>query len=408
MKTDKKLNFFTLFLLISFASVNAVLCTPALPDIATFFVISAEKTQQVITWFLIGYALGQLFYGPIANRFGRKTALYLGITLQIVSSILCVLAGIYHTYALLIIGRFLLAIGSGVGLKMTFTLVNECYGPKEASQKISYLLLAFAITPALSVTLGGALNHYYGWLSCFYGGIIYGLILLLLVRQLPETKTTFNKNALNISHLLTEYLSQFKNRKLIAGGFLMGCATSFVYIFASLTPFIAINLMGMDSFTYGIANLLPSMGLLIGSLLSSQLTKKLRLQAIIQFGILITSIGIILMIIAMLFLKLSALYVLFLPMVIIYLGLSCVIANASTVAMSYVNDKAHGSAIMNFINMGIATVTVITAGLFETKQLLLSSVYLILCIAMVIVFQFILNENETALSPAIEHRTKIR
>ena len=135
-----RLPFFTLLLLISFASVNAVLFTPALPNIAHFFRIGEDTAQQTITWFLVGYAIGQLLYGPIANRFGRKPALYAGISLQIVSSLLCVLAGVIHEYWLLVIARFMLALGSGVGLKMTFTLVNECYEPKIASQKISYLV----------------------------------------------------------------------------------------------------------------------------------------------------------------------------------------------------------------------------------------------------------------------------
>src|SRR3990167_470523 len=109
MQTTQKLPFITLLLLISFASVNAVLFTPALPNIANFFSIANDTAQQTISLFLIGYALGQLVYGPLANRYGRKPALYLGISLQIISSLLCVLAGITHQFWLLILGRFLLA-----------------------------------------------------------------------------------------------------------------------------------------------------------------------------------------------------------------------------------------------------------------------------------------------------------
>lgn len=186
MHTKTKLSFITLLLLISFASVNAVLFTPALPNIAQFFKISDESAQQTITWFLVAYALGQLIYGPIANRFGRKPALYVGISVQIVSSFMCVFAGTLQRYWLLVLGRFLLALGSGVGLKMTFTLVNEYYEPKLASQKIAYLMLAFAITPGLGVALGGILNAQYGWESCFYAGAIYGVLLLLLVRRFVD------------------------------------------------------------------------------------------------------------------------------------------------------------------------------------------------------------------------------
>ena len=101
------LPFFTLLLLISFASVNAVLFTPALPEIAEYFHINADIAEHTVTFFLMGYALGQLIYGPLANRFGRKPALYLGITLQIISCFICVLSSVVDAYWLLLVGRFL-------------------------------------------------------------------------------------------------------------------------------------------------------------------------------------------------------------------------------------------------------------------------------------------------------------
>src|SRR3990167_4543661 len=101
MEARHTLPFFTLLLMISFASVNAVMFTPALPDIANFFDITHDSAQLTISWFLIGYALGQLLYGPLANRFCRKPAIYGGISLQIISSFICVLAGIIHQYPLL-------------------------------------------------------------------------------------------------------------------------------------------------------------------------------------------------------------------------------------------------------------------------------------------------------------------
>jgi DHA1 family bicyclomycin/chloramphenicol resistance-like MFS transporter len=121
VQTKIQLPFMTLLLMISFASVNAVLFTPALPAIANYFTISNDLAGYTITWFLVGYAFGQLFYGPLANRFGRKPALYAGISLQIISSFICAFSGLVHVYAVLVLGRFLLALGSGVGLKMVFT-----------------------------------------------------------------------------------------------------------------------------------------------------------------------------------------------------------------------------------------------------------------------------------------------
>lgn len=386
MKPSTHLPFTTLLLMISFASVNAVLFSPALPDIASFFSLSDIKAQQTITWFLIGYTLGQLIYGPIANRFGRKPALYIGINLQIMSSFICILAGITHQFFLLVLGRFLLALGSGVGLKMTFTLVNESYDTKMVSKKISYLMLACAITPGLGVALGGFLNTHFGWMSCFLAGAVYGLILLLLVSRLPETLKNLHHDALKLSSLLHAYSKQFKNSQLITGGILIGTCTSFIYAFAAAAPFIAINLFGMSSIEYGIANILPPIGLILGSLIGVKLTDNYALPSIIFLGIGLTILGVTSLFI-FLFFKLPILFSLFIPTILIYCGLCFIFSNASSIAMSRADDKAHASAVMNFINMGTATVTVLMMGFFTINTFLLPLVYIVLSVLMVVTYK---------------------
>lgn len=385
MTTQTKIPFFILLVMISFASVNAVLFTPALPDIAHFFGISNNLAEHTITWFLVGYALGQLIYGPFSNRFGTKPALYAGVILQIVSSLVCVLAGVLHTYPLLILARFVSAIGSGVGLKMTFMLVNTCYKPKVASEKMSYLILSFAVAPGLAVAIGGILNAHFGWMSCFYAGAVYGLILLLLLTKLPEIKTVLDKHALQIKHLFQAYCAQFKNRQLVNGGLLMGGASAFIYVFSAIAPFVAINLMGMRSAEYGIANVIPAIGLVLGSLSSAKFSKQYSFESMIWAGILISSAGVILMIL-LIANDLSPIASLFLPMMVIEFGLSFILPNASIIAMSQVSDKSNGAAVMSFVNMGSTTALVLSLGFFSINLALLPIVFIILCIAMMLIF----------------------
>ncbi len=383
--------FFTLIMMMSFASVNAVLFTPGLPDIAHFFSISDEVAQYTVSLFLIGYAIGQLIYGPLAKRFGAKNALYMGIGLQIVASIFCALSGVFNNYLTLMISRFLVALGSGVGLKMTFTLVNESAEPKEASQKIAYLMLTFAITPGLGVALGGFLNNHFGWMSCFIAGACYGIALLFFIARLPSTKMKIDKKALQWNQLKAAYGAQLNNSSLIAGALLMGGSTCFVYVFAALAPFIAINAMMMSSTDYGLANIIPSIGLVIGSLASAHCAKRYPLTSIIKSGVTICVVGAILMTIAMVF-SLSCFISLFLPMVIINMGISFILANASTLAMSNVEDKAHGSALMSFINMGVATIVVLFLGYFTLSPMLLALVYLCLALGMLPIYYWLVKQ----------------
>lgn len=365
----------TLTLLISFASVNAVLFTPALPSIALFFDVSEASAQYTISWFLIGYALGQLLYGPLANRFGRKKALYMGITLQIISSLVCVYSGYWHNFYLLVAARFFLSLGSGVGLKMTFTLVNEYFKPAIASQKIAILMLSFAITPALSVVLGGFLTTYFNWQSCFYAGSLYGIILLYLVSYLPETKLHLDKDALKIKQLLTNYSAQFVNKKIVVGGLLMGISTSFIYVFSALSPFIAIQLEGMPINAYGVANLIPPVGLIMGSLCAARLAQHYSFSVLISIGIGISLMACSVMTVAF-FLHLSIYLWMFVSVALVYFGLCFILSNASTFALSSTEDKAYGSAVMNCINMSCATCMVFILGFFSLKACLLPLMFL--------------------------------
>lgn len=386
MQAKPALPFPVLLMMISFASVNAVMFTPALPDIATFFDVSHDSAQLTITWFLVGYACGQLFYGPIANRYGRKPALYCGIILQIISSLICVLAGVIDAFWLLVIGRLMLALGSGVGLKMTFTLVNECYEPKAATKKISYLILSFAITPGLSAALGGVLNHHFGWMSCFIACTIYGCLLAIMATRLPETMTEADYDALKWKHLIRHYAEQFKIRSLILGAMIMGITTCFVYSFAAVAPFVAIDILGFNSAEYGIANIIPSIGLMIGSLVSAKLSDTIAPGTMIRTGIILTAIASLIMLFSV-YRHASAINSVFIPMMLVYMGLSSILANAASIAMRDVTDKAHGSAVMNFINMGFATITVLIIGWLPLSTYLLPTMFLIFCSGMFGLYQ---------------------
>lgn len=387
MQEKREPAFYTLMLMISFAVVNAVLITPALPAISSFFSVSSDTAQLIMTWYLIGYALGQLVYGPLANRFGRKKALYMGVSLQIVSSFACVLAGMLDNFSLLVFARFTLALGAGVGLKMAFTIVNECYEPKVVSQKVSYLMLAFAVTPGLSMALGGFLNDHFGWMSCFYAGAAYGLLLFPLLTQLPETQKILDLDALVLKHLLNAYATALKNIQLIAGGLLMGLTTCFIYVFATFAPFVAIDLLGMTSEAYGFANMLPSLGYVLGAITSAHMAKKYSLGNNIKTGIFFVMVGIVLMT-AGAFMNLSSMLALFIPITIIYFGEALIYPNASAIAMGSATDKAHASAVMNFLTIALPTLAVLSFGLFSITQMLLPIIFTVLCVAIIIIYSF--------------------
>jgi DHA1 family bicyclomycin/chloramphenicol resistance-like MFS transporter len=388
----KKPSFLLLFLLISFGSITAVAFTPALPEIGLFFNVSAKAAGLTITLFLVGYAIGQLLYGPLANRFGRKIALYIGIGLEIIASLLCVIAAPLHAFWLLVLARLLMALGASVGLKMSFTLVADSYTQEESRKIISHLMIAFAITPALGVAIGGFLVEHFAWISTFYFMAAYGLLVLVLTMRMPETAKSLDQNALKPARIWAKYSGTLGRVELPIAALLMGCATSFVYVFASLAPFIAMQTIGLNPAQYGMWNLLPVLGVITGSQLSAHLSQALSPIKAIAVGIGIMLIGVLIMVAAFLSGLITALF-LFLPLLVIYIGLGFIYASASGIATAKIEDKSNASAMMSFINMGLTTLIVMALGFVHMGAVILLPIVYCILLGGAAVLGFILKKN---------------
>jgi DHA1 family bicyclomycin/chloramphenicol resistance-like MFS transporter len=361
---------FILLLLVSFASVSAVLFTPALPQIAHQLNISDTKAQLTITVFLIGYALGLLPYGPISNRFGRKPAAYLGISIAILGCLLVLLVDRFQEFWLLMLGRILMALGSSVGIKIAFTMVGDVYQHEKATKKISLLLLSFAIVPSLAMAIGGLLTSHFGWASSFYFQIAYSIFIMILTFFLPETCHDLDPDALKIKNIANNYLLKLKNKKLIICAFLMGCGTAVIYLFIAEAPFIGINHIRLKPDEYGLLNLIPIIGLIGGALLANFLAGKKEPIFIIFLGIAAACAVSAMMLFLFLF-EIVTVWSLFIPITIIYCAESLVYANASSLIMSHAQNKSYASATMNFINIGMSVVTLFIFGTISSRSIFL-------------------------------------
>jgi len=374
--TSKKPSLLTLLLLMPFASISAVLFTPALPEIAAAFNVTDGQIQASMTLFLLGYAFGNLPYGPIAKRFGRKPAIYLGILLAIIGCILTLIAGKNHLFSLFLLGRFLSAFGSSVGMKISFTIIADAFEQAEATKKLSLATLAFAIAPGLAVGTGGMLTTHYGWESCFYALIVYSGAVFVLSLFLPETAPYLDKEALNLNNILSTYRRKLQNKQIVYSACILGSVTSIIYLFSTLAPFLGMNRMGLTPEEYGFLNFIPPIGLIGGSIASHWLAARKDKLAVIQIGgilAILTSTGML----AFFALGYINLWTLFLPMPFLYCGTSLIFNNASSFAMSHMQDKSNGSAIMSFINMSLATVAVLIAeSIASPSPLLMPSLFL--------------------------------
>ncbi|NNM42952.1 MAG: MFS transporter [Chlamydiae bacterium] len=375
-----------LFFLVSFGPFTAFLITPAFPAIAHYFAISESHAHLMITGYLLGYAFGILLYGPIANRIGRKKGIFVGLGLAVLGTLLCLLAPSFNFF---VFGRIVQALGTAGGFQITFTLIGDRYKGGDASRILAIVLLSFSATPGIATSIGGYLTENYLWKSNFIFLIGYTTFLVILSLFLPRKEPAIDKQALSLNRILQGYGAQFKNRFLLINAALMGISTGIIYIFAAEAPFLAIELMRITPAIYGYLNIIPSVGMIIGSLLLIKIAKKFSPQLILFFAILASLTGIVAM---GLLLKQGFLneWSLFLPFAFSQIGNVIIFPVASAEVLSKMHDKSYASSTMQFCNIGLATLlTWIVGATFSKVPISLPIVMGVLSIIMVMLWLFL-------------------
>ncbi|OGT39801.1 MAG: hypothetical protein A3E81_01360 [Gammaproteobacteria bacterium RIFCSPHIGHO2_12_FULL_36_30] len=351
---EKEPKLISLMLLSAFAVMGAIIMTPALPKIADHFSKSVGVTQLAVTSFLLGYAIGQLIYGPLANRFGRKPALYVGIVIASLGSIFSILSSPTNSFSLLILGRFLEAIGSSAGLAVSFTIINDFYFEKDARKITAALMLAFAIVPGVAIAAGGLLVQFLNWRACFYFLLLYGFFLLYYVSTLPETLQKKDMSATQSRAILHNYKEKFCNKKLIGFAMLSGFSSACVYVFGAEGPFIGIHILHVLPAIYGLLGLTPYIGTLLGSIIAMRIAE-LNPITILKSAFFIELFASLIMLILFLGHHVS-LWTLLIPMGIFCIGHPIMSSTGISLSMQQNPDKANTSAVMNFAAMSMPVV----------------------------------------------------
>lgn len=388
----KQPHIISLMLLSAFAAMGAILMTPALPEIASYFNNSVGTTQLTVTSFLLGYALGQLMYGPLANRFGRKPALYIGIIIATLGSLFSILSSPIESFHLLILGRFLEALGASAGLAVCYTVINDFYFPEQARRITALLMLAFAIVPGIAIAIGGGLTQYVNWQACFYFLLFYGFLLIYPVHRLPETLVTPDHNALHYKNIFKNYWKICFNRKLMGYAILSGLSSANIYVFGVEGPFIGIHLLHMPPATYGLWALTPFIGTLLGSLLVIRLTRVDSL-VVLKIAFLLELVGAVIMFLFFTF-NFITLFTLLIPMGLLCMGHPILAGTAASLAMRQTEDKANGSALMNFASMSMPVLMTFLLGMLHIAQAWIMPLIFLIALCLMLGFYIILiKEN---------------
>lgn len=363
-KNVSKLSVVWLLSYISIASVSAAIITPALPAIEQTFALSTGTVEWIVSVFLIGYVIGQLIYGPLANVYGRLTALKWGLNINLLGLLLCLFASVYPNYIFLLLGRFITGLGSAAGLTCTFMLINEWLPEAQRKMAMAYSILSFALGVGLAVLLGGMITQYIQWQGCFIFLLLQGLLMRLGIRVFNETLT--QPKPFHIPSLLNDYGHALRSYKLVTFSSLWGACSAVGYCYSAAAPQITYQYLNLSASEYGYWNSFNIIGMLIGGLSARILMQYCSVMYVIVLGFVGCSLG-LLSLIVMLLLDPTNVVWFFLSTTLLYCCSAYLFAGSSYVASNAIADRASASSMMSFINMTVATLSVVIMGYLSSN-----------------------------------------
>ena len=324
--------------LTAFAPLSIDMYLPSFPQLAADFGASAARIEMSLATFFLGLALGQLFYGTVTDRLGRKTPMYVGLTIYWLASIACAFAPTAET---LIALRFFQALGACGGIVIARAAVRDLFDRAESARVFSLLMLVMGAAPILAPLVGGYVALFFGWRAIFLVVAGFSAVCLLAVfKFLPETREP--NPDVKLGQTLGIYWRIAKDREFLgftlAGGFAQ--AGMFAYITGS--PFVFIELFGIPAERYGWVFGLNALGLIALSQLNGRLLKRFDPTSILRACLLATAVFSLLLILAGLFQL--GFWSVSVPLFLYVASLGMIFPNATAGALSQHSAKAGGAA----------------------------------------------------------------
>jgi MFS transporter, DHA1 family, multidrug resistance protein len=234
---------------------------PSLPLLAAAFDASTGNVQLVLTLFLAGIATGQLVYGPVSDRFGRRPVLIAGLVLFLVGTVLC---GLAWSLPVLIFGRVLEACGGCAGMVLGRAIVRDLFDRERSASAIALITMAMSLAPSLSPAIGAYLAEWVGWRADFaLLGVVGAAVLLLTYAKLEETHAS--RASVNVIGMARSMVLLLRSPAFLSFAFGTAFTSASWFTFLASAPYLLSEQMHEPPSTYGLMILLPMVGYILGS-----------------------------------------------------------------------------------------------------------------------------------------------
>ncbi len=264
-----------------FASISTDLYLPAMPTMAGDLGADTGSMELTVSGFLIGFSLGQLLWGPLGDRFGRRIPVAIGMLLFVIGSAGC---GLSDTSAQMIFWRVVQAVGACSGVVLSRAMVRDLYEGSRAAQMLSTLITVMAVAPLLGPIIGGQVLAIAGWRAIFGVLVFVGLATLAALFTIPETLPPEKRSKESLLSAFRRYGRLIVDRRLIGfaavGGFFFGG----VYAYIAGTPFAFIDYYDVPPRFYGLLFALGIVGIMLANVVNARLVSRLGGRRLLQVG----------------------------------------------------------------------------------------------------------------------------
>lgn len=276
---------FILGLLAAIGPFSIDMYLPGFPEIAKDLDTDVSKISLTLSSFFIGISAGQLLYGPVLDKYGRKKPLYFGLSLYIIASLGCALS---TSVTMLIIFRFFQALGGCAGMVASRAMVRDMFDVKDNARVFSLLMLVIGVSPLLAPTIGGYVTAATNWRYVFIILLLIVLAMLLLcIYMLPESRKPTEEYSLAPKFILQKFGEVFKQPQFVIYTFTSAFTAAGLYAYVAGSPHVFMEIFKASEKTYGWIFAIVAGSLVLATQINAQILRFTSSEKIIPRAIII-------------------------------------------------------------------------------------------------------------------------